>query len=191
MTHVMVWRGELPEDGLAGFWHHGILCGDGSIVHYGGMDGKKTFKNAQILRSTGDEFKSVRGRSIHIVDYPATRKRFSSEEAEQRAISQIGRRDYHLIFRNCETFARWCITGEHRSFQVQGAAVGFASAVAALVCGGSPLGAVLTAVVTQKVWDNGRNRSDLRPSIAEDAYPQPTRTLPSSRTPDTHSRDSQ
>lgn len=186
----MVWRGELPEDGLAGFWHHGILCGDGSVVHYGGMDGKKTFKNARILRTTVEEFKSNRSRSTHTVNYPATRKRFSPEEAEQRAISQIGQRDYHLIFRNCETFSRWCVTGEQRSFQVQGAAVGFAGAIAALACGGSPLGAVLTAVVTQKVWDNGRNRSDSRPSIAEDAYSQPIRKSPSSGNQDAHMRDS-
>lgn len=176
MTHVMVWRGDLPEDGLAGFWHHGILCADGSVIHYGGMNGKKTLKNAKILRTTADEFKSVQGRPIHIVNYPATRKCFPTEQVERRAASQIGQQDYHLIFRNCETFARWCVTGEQRSFQVQGAAVGFAGAITALVCGSSPLGAVLTAVVTQKVWDNGRNRSDSRPTIADDAYAHPLRT---------------
>jgi hypothetical protein len=35
-----------------------------------------------------------------------------------RAVSRLGDGNYHLIFNNCQHFARWCATGEHISEQV-------------------------------------------------------------------------
>lgn len=173
MTHVMTWRGELPEDGLAGFWHHGILCPDKSVIHYGGVNGLKTLHNAEIICTTSEEFTAIQERRMHVVEYPTSRTRYPPDEIERRAMSQIGQRGYNLLFRNCESFSRWCVTGESCSFQVQGAAVGIVGGLAALVCGGGPFGAAMVAVIAQRVWDNGRNQSGTRQSLVLEDYPQP------------------
>lgn len=155
----MVWRGELPEDSLAGFWHHGIRHPDGSVIHYSGMDGVKTLRNAQIMRTDMARFCVESGHTIHEVQYPRPLRRFTPEQIGRRAESRLGQRDYHLLFHNCETFARWCVTGEGESFQSQGFFVGAAGAAASILFGGGLVGAVLTGIVATKVWEGARNRS--------------------------------
>jgi hypothetical protein len=39
--------------------------------------------------------------------------------AVNRAMGDLGRNDFDLVFRNCEHFATWCTTGEWTSRQVQ------------------------------------------------------------------------
>lgn len=166
MSHVMVWRGELPEDGLAGFWHHGILCPDGTIIHYSGMDGVKTLSNAQIKRTDMRQFLGNQERRVHYIRYAQSRVRFTADEIVERAASRIGERGYHLIWANCENFARWCVMGDSKSFQVQGAFIGFAGAAVSLLFGGGLLGAALTAVAAQRAWDSGTNLSDTRVQLS-------------------------
>ena len=36
------------EDGLTGFWHHGRKLSDGTVVHYSGMQGVKTLRDAVV-----------------------------------------------------------------------------------------------------------------------------------------------
>ncbi|PXF47259.1 hypothetical protein BWQ96_03034 [Gracilariopsis chorda] len=164
----MVWRGELPEDSLRGFWHHGIRFRDGTVIHYAGMDGPKSLHNARILHTAMSDFLSDVGRPLHTVRYPPSCRCYSVEEIEQRARSCLGRMNYHLLFQNCENFARWCVTGRAASFQSQGAFIGLAGGIASLALGGGFLGAVLTAIVAHKAWDSARNRSDMRPGVAGD-----------------------
>ena len=52
---------------------------------------------------------------MHVVEYPT---RLSADAAVERALSQAGRRGYHLIFDNCEHFACWCVVGRDESRQV-------------------------------------------------------------------------
>ena len=47
------------------YWHHGIDCGDGTVIHYSGRLSRKT--HAIIQRSTLDEF--AEHRMIEIVDH--------------------------------------------------------------------------------------------------------------------------
>ena len=162
MAHIMVWRGDLPEDSLTGFWHHGIRCPDGSVIHYTGMDGPKTLHNSQILRTSMAQFHVEPLRNIHDVLYPETRTCFPPDEIVRRAERRIGQRGYHLLFNNCESFARWCVVGEEESFQTQGAFVGAVGGIASLALGGGVFGAVLTAVVAHRAWDAARNRSTER-----------------------------
>lgn len=162
MSHIMVWRGELPEDGVAGFWHHGIECLDRTIIHYSGMQGMKTLQDAQIQRTGRREFEGEEGRMVHTVHYAKGRVRFTASEICARAESRIGQGDYHLLYRNCETFVRWCVLGRENSCQVQGAVIGAFAAGASLVFGGGLLGASVAALVMQRAWDNGRNRSPHR-----------------------------
>jgi hypothetical protein len=44
---------------------------------------------------------------------------FSVEECVGRAISELGRQKYHLLFTNCEHFASWCRYGSKSSYQVR------------------------------------------------------------------------
>jgi uncharacterized protein YyaL (SSP411 family) len=37
----------------------------------------------------------------------------------RRAVSCLGKRQYHAIFNNCEHFAAWCVTGKAQSRQVE------------------------------------------------------------------------
>jgi hypothetical protein len=175
MTHVMVWRGQLPEDGLAGFWHHGILCGDGeSVVHYAGMNGVKTFANARIMRTALAEFQDDPTRPLHIVTYsPALHPVvYAPADVEARAEARMGHAQYDLLADNCETFARWCVTGREVSQQSTGAVLGVTAGVVSILCGGGPLGALLTAFVTHKIWDRRSNRSVNRapPPDDDDAH---------------------
>ena len=86
--------------------HHGIDLGDGTVAHY--LEGE------EILRSTLAEF--CRGESARVVEHteadPAGR-------TLRRAMSRIGEQRYNLLFNNCEHFAVWCKTGQHRSGQVE------------------------------------------------------------------------
>lgn len=156
MTHVMVWRGTGQEDGLAGFWHHGVRLSDGSVVHYGGMDGVKTLRDAVVLRTEPSEFAGEDGRRVHEVTHANA---LSLEEAERRALEMVGRASYDLLGDNCETVARLCVLGEHRSCQAQGALIGVAGALVALASGGGLAGAALVALAAHKMWDRSGNRS--------------------------------
>ena len=50
-----------------------------------------------------------------------SRARFPGWKIVERARSQIGSREYNLVFFNCEHFARWCRTGVYESDQVNSA----------------------------------------------------------------------
>lgn len=171
MSHVMVWRGSLPEDSLAGFWHHGILAEDGaSIVHYAGMDGVKSLSNARIMRTPLSAFQSNPTRAVHAVRYdPALHATlYPPAEVEARAASRIGHAEYHLVRDNCESFSRWCVTGREVSQQSTGAVLGAVIGGASLLAGGGIGGAVLAAVVTAKCWDRRGNRSETREPPPDD-----------------------
>lgn len=162
MTHIMVWRGELPEDSLSGFWHHGIRLRNASVIHFAGMHGPKTLRNARILHTPISAFACDPLRIVHTVKYPRSSSRFPVDQIERRALACIGATNYHLLFHNCETFSRWCVTGKASSFQAQGALVGLVGGITTLLFGGGLLGAVLTTVVAHKAWDCARNRSEQR-----------------------------
>lgn len=162
----MIWRGELPEDGLSGFWHHGILCADGTVIHYSGMDGMKTLHNAQIQRTGMDAFTGpTPTHRVHTVLYSSSSRVAPADIIEERAESAIGTRDYRLLSRNCEAFARWCVVGDSNSAQAQGAWLGVAAAAVSLLVGGGILGAALTAMVAQRAWDARRNPSATRRGV--------------------------
>ncbi len=104
------------DRGLGSFTHHGIDCGDGTVIHY--KDGDS------IVRSTQEFFSG--GQPIQVRYYAQSDP---PDVVIKRAFSRLGERDYHLIFNNCEHFATWCKTGAHQSSQVN-------QAVAASVVGG-------------------------------------------------------
>lgn len=182
----MVWRGALPEDGLQGFWHHGILCDDRTVIHYSGMDGMKTLHNGEIKRTGMDKFAVDSDRHVHTVEYNQERRDvYSREEVIRRAESRLGEQGYDLVRHNCENFARWCMVGESKSFQVQGAWVGLALGASAFALSGGTglLGAALTGIVGQRVWDANRNVSKQRRQFNVDAAGGSSSDTSGSRSP--------
>ena len=86
--------------------HHGIDLGDGTVAHY--LEGE------QILRSSLEDFCS--GESPQVIDHTQADP---TGLTLRRAMSRIGEQRYNLLFNNCEHFAVWCKTGQHRSGQVE------------------------------------------------------------------------
>lgn len=99
--------------------HHGIDCGDGTVIHYQGK-----LKNSAVTRVSLDHFM---GETLHVKEYG---KSDASEVVIQRAESRLGESGYNVFGNNCEHFAYWCKTGLSYSEQIrnmQVAATGLAS----------------------------------------------------------------
>jgi Lecithin retinol acyltransferase len=59
----------------------------------------------------------------------------------ERAMSRLGDGDYNLVFNNCRHFARWCVTGEHVSDQVNAGTARAGAVLAPAI--GMPVGIAL------------------------------------------------
>ena len=106
-------RGDHLRVKRPGYWHHGVDCGDGTVIHYSGELGRK--RNAAVRRDSLDVFIDGSDR-VEVVRH----KRSDPEAAVmRRAHSRLGEQRYSLVFRNCEHFATWCKTGKARSAQVE------------------------------------------------------------------------
>ena len=94
------------------YTHHGIDLGDERVIHLPAEPGRLADTRIQItsLRNflRGGELKVVR----HEEGLPA-------DEVVARAASRLDESGYHLLFNNCEHFARWCACGDHYSHQVE------------------------------------------------------------------------
>lgn len=157
----MVWRGRSGEDGLVGFWHSGIDVGDGTVIHYAGMDGVKTLANAVIAQTPMSGFVGD-ARRVHVVCYAYEARAgrlYPPEEVVARARSRIGHKRYDLLYDNCESFARWAKTGREVSQQAQGALLGLVIGAGSVALGGGLFGGLLTALCVHKYWDRSSNRS--------------------------------
>ncbi len=88
--------------------HHGIDCGDGSVIHL-----RKT--NETITRTPFFDF--TKNQTVYVKHYPLS---FVSDVVVHRAESRLGEiARYNLLFNNCEHFATWCKTGYPHSQQVK------------------------------------------------------------------------
>lgn len=96
-------------------WHHGIDLGDGTVIHFRGQQGQKDKKQAQIIRTTLEEF--LGGQPFKVVHH---KECLEPDEVIRRAIWRLGDQGYGLIFNNCEHFANWCKTGKRISKQTKG-----------------------------------------------------------------------
>ncbi|MDQ2098331.1 MAG: lecithin retinol acyltransferase family protein [Tychonema bourrellyi B0820] len=104
--------------------HHGIDCGDDSVIHYGKRQGEK------ICRISKNDFAS--GNKIHVKEYG---KCYSDDEVVRRAESRLDEKGYDLFSNNCEHFAYWCKTGKDKSEQVAQAQGGVAGLVGGVAIG--------------------------------------------------------
>ncbi len=81
----------------------------------------KENKNS-VVETSIDEF--CQGNNIYLVEHNDAK--FSREEIVDRAKSRKDENRYDLVFRNCEHFANWCVTGEEVSQQVREVFLGIA-----------------------------------------------------------------
>jgi hypothetical protein len=103
------------------FDHHGIDCGDSTVIHY-----DASFKGGigEIVRVSKSEF--AKGKSIRIKKYATN---YSPDEIVTGAEQRLGERSYHPIHNNCEHFVYWCTTGESECYQLDRAMAGGAGAL--------------------------------------------------------------
>ncbi len=91
--------------------HHGIDCGDGTVIHYPGEVFAK--KGSPVCAISLSDF--LKGGTLEVVNYARCD---SAEITLGRARSRIGEAEYTVWGNNCEHFARWCRTGLAFSEQV-------------------------------------------------------------------------
>ncbi|MEM7065003.1 MAG: lecithin retinol acyltransferase family protein [Cyanobacteria bacterium P01_B01_bin.77] len=89
------------------YQHHGIDCGDRTIIHY------RKVGTATVSRTSFEAF--ARGNPVFTVP---NRVSFIPDVVINRAESRLGEQRYNLFFSNCEHFANWCKTGENVSRQL-------------------------------------------------------------------------
>lgn len=87
--------------------HHGIDCGDGTVIHYGKRP------TAAVRRTSSEAF--ARGGRVYIKRQPTA---FIPDIVIERAESRLGEQRYDLFFNNCEHFANWCKTGRSECLQL-------------------------------------------------------------------------
>ena len=92
------------------YTHHGIDCGNGSVIHFVGPRGGVR----RVARTPLDEFTA--GSEVRV---RANDRRLTAEETIRNAESRIGSVGYHLVRNNCEHLATWCCTGQPASSQVR------------------------------------------------------------------------
>ncbi|QDT08334.1 lecithin retinol acyltransferase family protein [Stieleria marina] len=115
--HFFVWRRQLGVP----FQHHAIDVGDGTAVHFtdgvGGVAGPGHGTKDFVVMHTSIATVTQEGRcKIHIIEHARS---LDADEVVERAISQVGRKGYHLMFDNCEHFASWCAVDREESGQIR------------------------------------------------------------------------
>lgn len=95
-----------------GYTHHGIDCGDETVIHYNGGLWNPEF--AKVERASLEEFS--RGEPVATLSYGQCD---DPEIVMARAQSRLGEEAYDLFENNCEHFARWCKTGRAKSEQIE------------------------------------------------------------------------
>ncbi|BAY63783.1 serine/threonine protein kinase [Calothrix brevissima NIES-22] len=91
--------------GILPYTHHGIDCGDGTVIHY--SDG--CIRRVSIQKFS--QGKKIYKQHYDYCDYP--------EIVILRAESRLGECEWNLFFNNCEHFASWCKTGFEESKEVK------------------------------------------------------------------------
>ena len=104
---IYVYRNLWDFDSM--YEHHGIDCGDGTVIHYR--------KPSEIVEKTSWATFS-RGNQVSVKHY-SQGFCFVSEIVVARAENRLGEAKYNFLFNNCEHFATWCKTGISHSKQIQ------------------------------------------------------------------------
>lgn len=122
-THVRV-RRQFPMLGLPLYWHHGICVNDFEVIEFGGGD---LWNKADTLirRTSFTDF--AQGDPVEPVSHPIKWSGITyspllpPDQVVDRAEWLLNNQPptYSLGYRNCESIAVWCATGDFESFQVK------------------------------------------------------------------------
>ena len=90
---------------LGAYTHHGVYVGNNLVVHY---------RDGILQRDSLEDF--TKGDKVHVM----SRKKgdVSRHKSVKRALNSVGKEDYDVRWRNCETFARWCCENKAESKQM-------------------------------------------------------------------------
>ena len=127
------------------YTHHGIDCGDGTVIHFTGEPGKRK-AGASVARTRIEEFAPMSE-----IKTRQHQKHFAPDVVVTRAESQLEAKGYNVAFNNCEHFAHWCCTGVNKSRQVRNVVAGLGTipmplaAPAAAALGAATLGILLAS----------------------------------------------
>lgn len=88
--------------------HHGIDCGDGTVIHYSKAAGEPTVRRTSMAAF-------AQGNPVYLKRQPVS---FVPDVVLERAESRLGEQQYDLMTNNCEHFANWCKIGRNESEQL-------------------------------------------------------------------------
>lgn len=94
------------------YFHHGVDMGDGRVVHYAGLADGLRAGPVDVV----DMDRFAAGRTVKVIRHKG---RLSPRETLSRALSRVGEERYHVVWRNCEHFATWAVTGKANCRQVK------------------------------------------------------------------------
>ncbi len=98
-----------PLAGMDGVYeHHGIDCGDGSVIHYSKATEPPTIRQTEFSAFSW-------GNRVFVKQYTVC---YLPDIVLERAESRLGEQRYSLLENNCEHFATWCKTGRSVSSQL-------------------------------------------------------------------------
>jgi cell wall-associated NlpC family hydrolase len=97
--------------------HHGIYAGDGTVIHFRGVEREKRDPAVVI---TGIENFLNSGK----LKRRSYKKRLPNSETIRIARRHLSEKGYSIAFNNCEHFATYCATGKKKSRQVRRAVSG-------------------------------------------------------------------
>jgi hypothetical protein len=103
---IYVMRPLMGMDGV--YEHHGIDCGDGTVIHY-----SKRGEDPTIARTAYGVFSW--NRPVFVKHYTTS---YVPDVVVERAEGRLGERRYDLMNNNCEHFATWCKVGRNESQQL-------------------------------------------------------------------------
>jgi hypothetical protein len=87
------------------YYHHGVYYGNDKVAHYAG-GGRIRITSLRAFAGR---------RKIHTVKH---KKACCTRTIIKKVDRRLGEKKYNLVFNNCEHFATWCVTGRHRSSQI-------------------------------------------------------------------------
>lgn len=97
--------------------HYGIYVGDGKVIHFARKSGLLFGQDPAIVHETTLERFLDGSREVYVVETSGNHTK-TPEEVVNTAYESIGESGYHVVFNNCEHFARYCKTGHRISGQV-------------------------------------------------------------------------
>ena len=105
--------------------HHGIYAGDGTVIHFRGIEKEK--QNPLVIITDIENF--LNSGKLKRRNY---KKRLPHSETVRIARKHLSEKGYSLVFNNCEHFATYCATGKKKSRQVRRAVSGIVSVTLAI-----------------------------------------------------------